>query len=73
MSKPLAGYYGQKSINNNRSPQPKPQEYTVLGVNQPLIAPDSEQKALPQPQPSSSPEGDEPRKFWFSLLLNKLF
>ena len=72
MSKRLAGFYGQKSISNKPSPRAKPEEYTVLGINQPLIAPDSEQATSPETQLPASSAGDEPRKFWFSLLLNKL-
>lgn len=71
MSKPLAGFYGQKSI--SRSLQSKPQEYTVLGVNQPLIAPESEQVVRPPKHsfPLSAPANKQ-HKFRFSLLLNKL-
>lgn len=71
MSKPLAGFYGQKSI--SRSPQSKPQEYTVLGVNQPIIAPESGQMVPPKTQPLPLPaQANKQRKFRFSLLLNKL-
>ena len=70
MSKPLAGFYGQKSI--SQPLQPKPQEYIVLGINQPLIAPETEQEVSSETQPTSAKEGGETRKFRFSLLLNKL-
>ncbi len=68
MSKSIAGFHGQKSI--GRSPRPEPQEYKVLGVNQPLIAPESEQ--LGQPDKPSRLSGSTKRKFKLSLLLNKL-
>ena len=71
MSKPLAGFYGQKCI--SRSPHSKPQEYTVLGVNQPLIVPESEQVVLSPKQPLPMlPQAEKQHKFRFSLLLNKL-
>jgi hypothetical protein len=72
MSKLLAAFYGHKSI--NRQPLPQPQEYTVLGINQPLVAPKAESAALPAVQPHSSlpKRGDGQRKFRVSLLLNKL-
>lgn len=72
MSKRLAGFYGQKSFNSKPSPQAKPKEYIVLGINQPLIAPDSEPAASPETQRPALSEDGEPRPFWFSLLLNKL-
>lgn len=71
MSKPLAGFYGQKSI--SRPSQAKPQEYTVLGVNQPIVAPESAQVVPSQKQPLSRlPSAKKQHKFRFSLLLNKL-
>jgi hypothetical protein len=71
MSKPLAGFYGQKSI--SRPPQSKPQEYTILGVNQPIIAPESEQVVPSPKQPlPMPPQAKKHHKFRFSLLLNKL-
>ena len=73
MSKRLAGFYGQKCISNKHLTRPKPQEYIVLGVNQPLVAPEIEQAVWPETQPlSTSKTGIAPRKFWFFLLLNKL-
>lgn len=68
MSKPLAAYYGYK--NTNQPQQPKPQEYTVLGINQPLIAPDQENNTpnvLPQP---ANLDGGR-RSFLVSLLLSR--
>lgn len=70
MSKPLAAFYGQKSINQPQ--QPKPQEYTVLGINQPLVAPELEPTPVPETRPFTLPSRNEQRKFRFSLLLNKL-
>lgn len=67
MSKPLAAFYGQKSV--NQPPQPKPQEYTVLGVNQPLVVP--EQDRLPESWPMALPTASGQRKFRLMLLLNK--
>ncbi|MBK8902905.1 MAG: hypothetical protein IPM53_17075 [Anaerolineaceae bacterium] len=68
MSKPLAAFYGQKSI--RQSPQPKPQEYTVLGVNQPLVAPEPDR--LPESWPLALPTASGQHKFRLTLLLNKL-
>lgn len=69
MSKLLAAFYGQKNV--YQAKEAKPQEYTVLGVNQPLIAPEAE--PVPAQRPSSLPAiNDVQRKFRFSLLLNKL-
>jgi hypothetical protein len=70
MSKPLAGFYGQKSI--RRSQQPKPQEYTVLGINQPLIPPDEAPMILAEAHPvvTSGKNGGQ-RGFLVSLLLDR--
>ena len=68
MSKPLAAYYGYKKVNQPQ--QPKPQEYTVLGINQPLIAPNednSHSQSLPQP---ANLDGGQ-RSFLVSLLLSR--
>lgn len=68
MSKPLAAFYGQKSMSQPQ--QPKPQEYTVLGVNQPLIAPGQDNngpQALPQP---ANLDGGQ-RSFLVSFLLSR--
>lgn len=70
MSKPLAAFYGQKSI--TQSQQPKPQEYTVLGINQPLVAPEPAQAPVAETRPLPLPSRSEQGKFRFSLLLNKL-
>ncbi|MCA9920110.1 MAG: hypothetical protein KC445_19265 [Anaerolineales bacterium] len=67
MSKPLAAFYGYN--NTNQPQQPKPQEYTVLGVNQPLIAPDQSSHAQSFPQPSN-PDGGR-RGFLVSLVLSR--
>lgn len=67
MSKPLAAFYGQKSVNQPQ--QPKPQEYTVLGVNQPLVAPEPDR--LPEAWPLALPNASGQRKFRLTLLLNK--
>lgn len=71
MSKRLAGFYGQKSI--RRTPQPKVPEYTVLGVNQPLVAPESEATVVSDSKPASAPvqEGNKQRTFWFSALWHR--
>jgi hypothetical protein len=68
MSKPIAGFHGQKSI--GQSSQPKPKEYRVLGVNQPLIAPESEQVGEPEKQTLAT--SSKKSRFNLSLLLNKL-
>jgi len=71
MSKPLAGYYGQKSI--RQSQRLKPQEYTVLGVNQPIIAPESRREPSAESQAPTVPaKSSEKGKFWVLLLLHKL-
>ncbi len=71
MSKPFAAFFGHKSI--NQSEQPTPQEYTVLGINQPLIAPETEPASTPTMQPMAFPSlSDSQRKFRLSILLNKL-
>lgn len=57
MSKPLAAFYGYN--NTNQPQQPKPQEYTVLGVNQPLIAPDQTSHAQPFPNHLTRMAADE--------------
>lgn len=68
MSKSLAAFYGHKKVNQPQ--QPKPQEYTVLGINQPLIAPDQDNSGpQPLPQPTSMDGGR--RGFLVSLLLDK--
>jgi len=67
MSKPLAAFYGQKSVNQPQ--QPKPQEYTVLGINQPLVAPELDQ--LPEAWLLGLPNASGQRKFRLTLLLNK--
>ena len=67
MSKPLAAFYGQKSVNQPH--QPKPQEYTVLGVNQPLVAPELDR--LQESWPLALPTASGQRKFQLTLLLNK--
>ncbi|MBK7894025.1 MAG: hypothetical protein WAS33_12450 [Candidatus Promineifilaceae bacterium] len=68
MSKPLAAFYGYKKVNQPQ--QPKPQEYTVLGVNQPLIAPAQDNNsAQPLPQPTNLDGGR--RGFLVSLLLSR--
>lgn len=67
MSKPLAAFYGYKKVNQPQ--QPKPQEYTVLGINQPLIAPDQHSNsAHPLPQPANQ---DGRRSFLVSLILSR--
>jgi hypothetical protein len=69
----VAGFYAHRSISNNRSSQPKPQEHTVLGVNQPLIPPESKQEDTAKIQQLTLPaKSGEKRRFWFYLLLNKL-
>ena len=72
MSKRLAAFYGQRSMNRRSVPQP--QEYTVLGINQPLIAPEVEPAPASVVQSPSILHGqrDGQRKFRLSLLLNKL-
>jgi len=67
MSKPLAAFYGQKSLNQPQSQ--KPQEYTVLGINQPLVVPEPER--LPETWPMALPTASGQRKFRLMLLLNK--
>ena len=72
MSKALAGFYGQKSI--RRSQQPKPQEYTVLGINQPLIHPDESPMILAEAHPVVPPgKHGRQREFLISLLIDKWF
>ncbi|MEZ4592404.1 MAG: hypothetical protein R3D55_14860 [Chloroflexota bacterium] len=68
MSKPLAAFYGYKK--SNQPQQPKPQEYTVLGVNQPLIAPAQENNTV-QSLPSSAKHEGGRRSFLVSLLLSR--
>jgi hypothetical protein len=71
MSKPLAAFYGHK--NRHQTEKTKPEEYTVLGINQPLIAPESESEVHTSKRPSAIPfKAEGQRKFRLSLLLNKL-
>ena len=68
MSKPLAAFYGYRKINHPQ--QPKPQEYTVLGVNQPLIAPDQaniDHQTLTQAERVHGKQ----HSFLLSLVLNR--
>lgn len=67
MSKPLAAFYGYKKTNQPQ--QPKPQEYTVLGINQPLIAPDQSNSQAPSTQ-STNMDGKR-RTGLVSLVLSR--
>lgn len=70
MSKALAGFYGQKSI--QLTDHPKPKEYTVLGINQPLICPDESPMLLSEAHPLISGTKDRgQRSFLVSLLPGK--
>ena len=69
MSKPLAAFYGYKKAHQPQ--QPKPQEYTVLGINQPLIAPEQDNSTTQSSTQSSNLDGGR-RGFLVSLLMNKL-
>lgn len=68
MSKPLAAFYGYKKVNHPQ--QPKPQEYTVLGVNQPLIAPGQENNSHSS-LPNATPMDGGRRGLLISILFGR--